>query len=193
MIIGSDGAPNDWAAEYHCMARDPVTGCPCMMPAAHIRSRYYSQHCTMGGVFWSDAAVAAPPSPPPSLDPPAPEEPARVERCAFCPAPAEFSVTSTIHTCSRHSREGWRLRGRLELGGLSDTEYARQEVLRHVAARDAFLREEQREMAGARTGRDYDLTRGPRGHLEPHPSLTEQKPPPEEIPLVGTTPHYEWP
>jgi hypothetical protein len=158
----------------HCMERHPVTLLPCMHPAGHDWSL---SHRTMAGVVW----VGELPEP----------KAAPIERCAFCPDPAEVPIPGTIATCDKHEREGWRLQHRLEAGGLSDTEHARQEVLRHVAASDAFLREMQIEETGARTA--WDCSDRTRRIPDGHPSLTEQKPPPEEIPLVGTTPHYEWP
>lgn len=113
--------------------------------------------------------------------------------CAFCPAPAEpQNPECLVAMCAAHERAGWRLTHRLDLGGVSDTPQLRAEVLRHVAASDVFLEEKKRETTGARTHRDhYDQFQ-----TKSYPSLTErqqERPPPEEIPLVGTTPHYEWP
>jgi len=110
--------------------------------------------------------------------------------CSFCNEPALFpNVPGTPLTCATHERAGWRLHHRLELGGVSDTPELRQEVLRHVAASDQFLRDGQREASGALTLFDeFGTERDRRGK-----GIAELKPPPEEIPLVGITPHYEWP
>lgn len=108
--------------------------------------------------------------------------------CAFCAARAEERHPDClVAVCGKHEREAWRLTHRLELGGVSDTPQLREEVLRHVEASDAFLREKQCEEHGARTEHDH----GALGYR--YPELTQQKSPPEEIHLVGTTPHYEWP
>jgi hypothetical protein len=110
--------------------------------------------------------------------------------CSFCKEPALLpNVPGTPLTCATHERAGWRLHHRLELGGVSDTPELRQEVLRHVAASDQFLRDGQREASGALTLFDeFGTERDRRGK-----GIAELKPPPEEIPLVGITPHYEWP
>lgn len=118
--------------------------------------------------------------------------------CGFCPASGNHVARHPdciVPFCSKHEREAWRLTHRIELGGVCDTPQLREEVLRHVAASDAFLREKQCEERGARTERDYVSRPTKRGKklssLElPHEPAGK---PSEEIPLVGTTPHYEWP
>jgi hypothetical protein len=111
--------------------------------------------------------------------------------CAFCSVLAEPQHPEClVATCATHERAGWRLTHRLQLGGVCDTPELRAEVLRHVAADDRLLEEGKRDATGARTPLDYELTRP---YQKEHPSLTDQKAPPEQIPLVGITPHYEWP
>jgi hypothetical protein len=114
--------------------------------------------------------------------------------CAFCVGVAEPQHPECLVAVCRkheHERAGWRLTHRVAIGGVCDTPEIRDEVLRHVAESDRFLEEGKREATGARTRLDYEW---PDPYFRAHPSLTEQKPPPsEEIPLVGITPHYEWP
>jgi hypothetical protein len=103
--------------------------------------------------------------------------------------------------CRTHERAAWRLTHILDIGGVSDTPELRAEVLRKVAESDRLLRQHQCEALGARTDRDYKTTRpdvygtGIAHHASvPYPdTVATMKAPPEEIPLVGSTPHYEWP
>ncbi len=127
--------------------------------------------------------------------------------CGFCREKAETpNVEGTVATCRKHEREGWRLHYRLETGGVFDSPALRAEVLRQVARDGGLLREGQRDATGARTERDHPgtpvgldgntppLSEWPTDHLSSISApRAPAKPPPEEIPLVGITPHYEWP
>lgn len=113
--------------------------------------------------------------------------------CAFCSSPAESQHPDClVATCGTHERAGWRLTHRLALGGVNDTPELREEVLRHVAASDRFLEEGKREETGARRMGDYESYYGDVGTPYPQ-TVAGMRPPPEEIPLAGATPHYEWP
>lgn len=120
---------------------------------------------------------------------PAAKQKAHQEKCGFCPEQAVVAVSETLATCDAHTRAATRLAERLQIGGVSDSSFLREEVLRHVQESDRLLAVEQCQAVGARPA--FDRQAPPTKH--PPRTVATMKAPPEEIPLVGTTPHYEWP
>lgn len=119
---------------------------------------------------------AATPSPPPT--------------CWFCEATAIFIPNGLPQACAAHTPEAVTYAARLSAGGLQDTPEARGEVMRFVSeqyfANTRFASEE----LCFRTASDVQSSR-----RRPDSSITRPVTPAlaEEIPLVGTTPHFEWP
>lgn len=119
---------------------------------------------------------------------PAEEKKAEPERCSFCENPAVVLAPNGLRTCMVHPEALGYHAERLALGGLNDSPETRAESVRFAQAEYARKDLEDAQLCGFRTKMDLvplALT---------VTSLTHPKPaPPEEVPLVGTTPHYEWP
>jgi hypothetical protein len=124
----------------------------------------------------------APPLPAPAPPPPAP--------CWFCEAPAIFIPNGMPQACAAHTPEAVTYAARLSAGGLQDTPEARGEVMRFVSEQ-RLANTQFAEELGFRTASDVQYSR----RRPAHSSLSSPASPPaaEEIPLVGTTPHFEWP
>lgn len=145
--------------------------------------------CEWQALLDARAAAAAVPGPVPegalaAVPPPAPEPPPP-PRCWFCEEPA---VPPGPPSCGsmRHTLSAWSHQERLERGGLVDCPGTRAETSRFVDSRVDEAQAQLAESAGYRSHFDNSAPVAP--------SLPEQRPPPpEEIPLVGATPHYEWP
>lgn len=128
------------------------------------------------GAYVITAAVIPPPAqaaPPPLT-------------CWFCDKPnidedgIHRSCGSSVHAY------GARIHvQRLQVGGLVDCPETRCESLRFVDAQKQARRAEIAVKVGYRTSLD--------NCHRARPSLSEQRSTVEEIPLVGSTPHYEWP
>ena len=104
--------------------------------------------------------------------------------CSFCEHPAVAS-NSILSTCMVHPEALTLHAGRMEIG-LVDCPETRAETVRFVVRDQAQKAEEIARGAGFRTGLD-------RTGQAKRTSITDRREPTEAIPLVGTTPHYEWP
>jgi hypothetical protein len=104
--------------------------------------------------------------------------------CSFCEYPAVAS-NSILSTCLQHGAALSLHAGRMEIG-LPDCPETRAETLRFVVRDQARQALELAQSSGFRTKVD-------RVRQSTRSSIAESKASPEEIPLVGTTPHYEWP
>lgn len=117
---------------------------------------------------------------------PAPEPPAQPP-CIFCKTPS-VAGAGTFPACMTHLHPAALHAERLHVGGAVDCFESRAETLRFWVAQNADAAFTKAQLVGFRTQMD----------AVPHPktrtSLSRPSPStPEEIPLAGTTPHYEWP
>lgn len=155
--------------------------------------------CEGGAVLarlWADypeflRLIPAPASSVDSSDP-APEPLAAVEEpapapCWFCVEPAVGGALGGPQICETHAPVAVIHGARLGVGGAVDCPETREETLRFWKGRRLVGDQEAAIALGFRTRSDLpDASRI-------STSLKDQKAPVEEIPLVGTTPHYEWP
>lgn len=129
----------------------------------------------------------------PRVVPPPPAAPAieqkkedekELELCSFCPS-AAIAGNSILSTCMLHAHALTLHAGRMEIG-LVDCPETRAETLRFNARAEAEQALSLARATGFRTGSD-------RTSQAERTSLADRKATTEPAPLVGTTPHYEWP
>lgn len=125
---------------------------------------------------------------PPAVPEPEPkkEEPAIV-LCGFCEE--EATGSARYPHCGQHANVALAHVRRLQTGGLVDCPETRSESMRFVARESAAIDAKRAALTGYCT--QNDLAQGAR------PTVTERAFKDgrilEEIPLAGSTPHYEWP
>lgn len=140
---------------------------------------------------WTARPRSGPPYHAPELPPPpatATEEDAKPVLCGFCSLPAQ-NPQGVPHCGVNGPHVGAAILHdrRLLTGGLVDCPETRAESLRFAEARSAETRLAYARTIEFRTTRDF--AQGARPSLACRPPERA----PEEIPLVGETPHYEWP
>jgi hypothetical protein len=119
----------------------------------------------------------------PAASPEQTEEKPAPPRCGFCPE--EGLYPEHYSHCGQHGAAAEAHAGRLKTGGLVDGPESRDESRRFAEAQRVQLEILQAQLIGFRT--QNDRAKGAQLAISHRPS------PPEEIPAVGTTPHYEWP
>lgn len=173
-----------WLQQPRC--EDPLHAA-CCLPRGH------SGDHKCGGFSWSNNPEQKPEAehaPQGSLVEKKPAVP-----CGFCGGAESLSIFRGIVHCTGCTDLATTYECRLRRG-LVDTEYGRQEVVRYARVQRELAAEEQRQHVGARTVRDR-ICEPTGGHPILHFQMTSiefpRPQPAEEIPLVGITPHYEWP
>ncbi len=127
----------------------------------------------------SDDVPRVVPQPAPEVAPEQKKE-AEKEPCSFCPNHA-IAGNSILSTCNLHAHVLVLHAERME-AGLIDCPETRAETLRFNARAESEQALTSARATGFRTEFDYKA-----------PPPWVRKTPAEPVPLVGTTPHYEWP